>query len=155
LTERTDATLVQNLRERLGARATPAVLRIELGRVLQHHQELDLPILEKLLDSSNPAPLRMISIEAVLADQTEGPVFDAAVASLRDLARLPNREIALTTATVIQRRLGVDLGLALGQALPPIHSRQAADITRRVMLWATENDNDDELEDSRPAYRRA
>jgi hypothetical protein len=62
---------------------------------------------------------------------------------------LPNREIALATADVIQRRLGIDLGLAMGQPLPPVHSRQAADITRRVMLWASENDLPEDVEDSR------
>ena len=155
VTDRTEANLVPHLQELLGSRSTPAVLRIELARVLQNHQELDAPLLEKLLDPSNPAPLRMIAIETVLAEQTEGPLYDASVVALRELGRLPNREIALTTAAVIQRRLGVDLGLGLGQPLPPIHSRQAAEITRRVMLWATENDADDNLEDSRPVVRRA
>jgi hypothetical protein len=155
LTERSDPQLVQNLRDQLCERKTAAVLRIELGRVLQLHQELDPAVLEKLLDASNPAPLRMIAIETILAEHAEGPLCGAAVMSLRDLARLPNREMALTTAVLIQRRLGVDLGLSLGQPLPPIHSRQAADITRRVMLWATENDAEDDVEDSRPAYRRA
>jgi hypothetical protein len=155
LTERGDANLVGKLRDALGSRTTPAVLRIELGRVLQHHQELDVPVLERMLDSSNPAPLRMIAIESVLAEQSDGPLHDAAVTALRDLARLPNRELALTTAVLIQRRLGVDLGLGLGQPLPPIHSRQAAEITRRVMMWATEHDAEEDLEDSRHIIRRA
>jgi hypothetical protein len=57
---------------------------------------------------------------------------------------------------VIQRRLGIDLGLGLGQPLPPIHSRQAAEITRRVMGWAAHYDADDEanLDDSRPTSRQ-
>ena len=37
---------------------------------------------------------------------------------------------------VVQRRLGVDLGLALAEPLPPHHSRQAAEVTRRLMQWA-------------------
>ena len=57
-------------------------------------------------------------------------------------------EIALSTADVVQRRLGVDLGLALGQALPALHSRQAAEVTRRVMVWAAQFDQDENLEDS-------
>ena len=61
--------------------------------------------------------------------------------ALRDLARLPNREIALETADVVQRRLGVDLGLALGEPPPPNHSRQAAEVTRRLMQWALLPDN--------------
>jgi hypothetical protein len=155
LTERQDPFIVEQLKRQLAAAATPAGLRIELGRVLKHHQELDAALLGKLLGPSNPAPLRLIAIETVLAERAEGELHEAAVAALRDLARLPNREIALATAEVIQRRLGIDLGLALGQALPPVHSRQAADITRRVMMWAAQNDTED-LDDSRPlSVRRA
>jgi hypothetical protein len=154
LTERSNPQLLQSLREQLRSRSTPAGLRVELGRILQYHQEIDNTLLATLLDSSNPTPLRMIAIEAVLAEQTEGALHSSAVAALRDLARLPNREIALATAAVIQRRLGVDLGLGLGQPLPPIHSRQAAEITRRVMLWATQFDHDEDLEDSRPVTRQ-
>jgi hypothetical protein len=154
LSERNDPALLKSLREKLSSRNTAAILRIELGRVLQHHQEFDPVLLMGLLDSSNPTPLRMIAIESVLSEQTDGALYEAAVVALRELARLPNREIALATAGVIQRRLGVDLGLGLGQPLPPIHSRQAAEITRRVMIWATENDADDDLDDSRPIVSR-
>ena len=55
----------------------------------------------------------------------------------------------LATADVIQRRLGVDLGLGLGQPMPQVHSRQAADITRRVMVWASQYDLPEDVEDSR------
>jgi hypothetical protein len=74
------------------------------------------------------------------------------VVALRDLARLPNREIALATADVVQRRLGVDLGLGLGQPLPPVHSRQAAEIVRRVMAWAASSGPapSEDMQDSRP-----
>ena len=153
LAERNDKDLIKSLKKQLADHGTPPVLRIELGRVLQNHQEFDPKLLMSLLTASNPTPLRMIAIEAVLTELDHGVLFDAAVTSLRELARLPNREIALSTAGVIQRRLGVDLGLGLNQPLPPIHSRQAAEITRRVMLWASEND-DDELEDSRPIVSR-
>jgi hypothetical protein len=76
------------------------------------------------------------------------------VAALRDLARLPNREIALATADVIQRRLGVDLGLGLGQPLPAVHSRPAAEVTRRVMRWAVQFDAPENPEDSRVIVSR-
>jgi hypothetical protein len=155
LTERSDEQLVQVLLDQLRSRATAPVLRIEIGRVLQKHQELDDSILSQLLDPSNPTPLRMIAIEAVLAEMSEGPLHDTAVSALKDLARLPNREIALVSAAIIQRRLGVDLGLNLNQPLPALHSRQAAEITRKVMFWATKDDTDEELEDSRPVTRRA
>ncbi len=63
-----------------------------------------------------------------------------AVAALHDLARLPNREIALNIADVVQRHLGVPLGLPRGEPPPPLHSRQAAEIARRVLVWATQQD---------------
>ena len=59
------------------------------------------------------------------------------------------RKVVDPKADVIQRRLGVDLGLGLGQPLPQVHSRQAADITRRVMVWASQYDLPEDVEDSR------
>jgi hypothetical protein len=150
LTERGDQALVKNLREQLGDPHMPACLRIELARLLQHHKELDKGLLERMLDQANPAPLRLVAIETVLSSQMDGGIYAGAVAALRDLARLPNRELALATADVIQRRLGVDLGLALGQDLPAVHTRQAADVTRRVMAWAAQYDREEDVEDSRP-----
>jgi hypothetical protein len=41
---------------------------------------------------------------------------------------------------VVQRRLGVDLGIALGQPLPPLNSQRAIEITRRLMAWAAQGD---------------
>jgi hypothetical protein len=142
LMDRPDDQLVDSLRQQLADPHTPACLRLELGRLLKHYHELNVPLLEKLLDPSNPAPLRLIASETILLDHADGALYATAVAALRDLARLPNREIALATADIIQRRLGVDLGLGLGQPLPPVHSRQAAEITRRVMMWATQCDAD-------------
>ena len=112
--------------------------------------ELDLPILQILVRPAIPAPLRLIAVETLLTEHADEPIASTALASLRDLARLPNREIALAAADVIQRRVGFDLGLGLGQPLPPIQSRQAADITRRVMAWASQNDLPEGVEDSRP-----
>jgi hypothetical protein len=154
LAERPDKTLVVKLQQQLADAHVSACLRIELSRLLQQHQELDRPILEKMLDPANPAPLRLVAIETILTERLEGSIHAAAVAALRELARLPNREIALATADVIQRRLGVDLGLALGQPLPQVHTRQAADVTRRVMAWAAQYDLPGNVEDSRPVAGR-
>jgi hypothetical protein len=115
-------------------------LRIELVRLLLNNQELDRELLETLLDPANPAPLRLSAVEALL---TQGDHIGAR-AALHDLARLPNREIALATAALVQRRMGVDLGLILNEPLPPIHSRQAAEVTRRVLQWASVHDQVDE-----------
>jgi hypothetical protein len=132
----TEAALVEKLRRQLADTHVPALLRLELARVLYKHRELDDDLLRQLIDSANPAPLRLIAVEALLdkGQSTE------AVAALHELARMPNREIALGTAQVIQRRLGVDLGVPRDQPLPPLHSREAAEITRRVLIWAAHQD---------------
>jgi hypothetical protein len=132
LSDRTDMNLVENLKQQLADPHTPVALRMELARILQGRQVLEPGLLESLLSPANPAPIRLIAAESLLAEAQH----PEAVATLRDIARLPNREIALSTADVIQRRLGVDLGLALGQPLPPVQSREAAEVTRRVMTWA-------------------
>jgi hypothetical protein len=143
LSDRLDEKLIRALRQQLGDPHTPAVLRLELGKLLHYFQELDAPILERIIDPSNPATLRLIACETLLAEHSEGTLRDQAVSALRDLARLPNREIALGAADVVQRRLGVDLGLGLGQPLPPVQSKQAAEITRRVIYWATQFEEQD------------
>jgi hypothetical protein len=149
LSERPEPQVVANLRAILAEPHTPAVFRIELGRLLQFHQELDVELLEKIADPANPGSLRLIACETILADHADKPMLrSVAVNGLKDLARLSNRELALATADVVQRRLGVDLGIGLGQPLPPLHSRQATDITRRVMRWANQFDESEELEKS-------
>jgi hypothetical protein len=128
-----DPELVARLRSMLADAHTPAMLRLELARLLYQQKELDDTVLRQMLDPSSPAPVRLIAVEALLS---EGESAEA-TAALRDLARLPNREIALATADVIQRRLGVDLGLVPNQPLPTLQTRQAAEVARRVLAWAT------------------
>lgn len=136
-----DPAQLAELRRLLADPHTPPPFRIELARLLQKRQELNGDLLEQLLDPANPAPLRLTAVEALLADG-EHP---AALAALHDLARLPNREMALAAAELVQRRLGADMGLTLGDPLPPIHSRQAAEVTRRLLRWAAQNDADREM----------
>ncbi|MEI7684784.1 MAG: hypothetical protein WCL32_07130 [Planctomycetota bacterium] len=155
LTEANDNKLFQSLRGQLASFHTPAILRLELGRLLQLFQELDAVLLGGLLDHANPSPLRLIACESVLTDLPDNPLHSRAVQTLKDLARLPNREIALATADVVQRRLGVDLGLGIGQPLPAVQTRQAAEIARRVMQWAVQFQDDENIEDSRAPQRRS
>jgi hypothetical protein len=125
-------SLLQELQQKLADPHTPPILRIELAGILRTMCTWDKGFLERLLDPSNPASLRLFAAETLLNEGNH----DQAIATLHDIARLPNREIALATAEVVQRRLGVDFGLPLGQPLPALHSRQAAEVTRRVMVWA-------------------
>jgi HEAT repeat protein len=135
LMEEPDDRLLTSLHEQLADPHAPPVLRMELARLLNSHKRLDQPLLHKMLDPANPAPLRLIAVEALLVEDAKAI---EAVSALRELARLPNREIALATADVVQRRLKVELGLVADQPLPPIHSRQATEISRRVRSWASQ-----------------
>jgi hypothetical protein len=136
LSDGAEPDVADELRRKLSDPHTPPPLRIELVRILQANGELNSKLLEELLDPANPAPLRLTAVEALL---TKGDHVGAR-AALHDLARLPNREIALATAAIVQRRLGVDMGLPGNEPLPPIHSRQAAEVTRRVLCWAAKHD---------------
>lgn len=128
--------LVKQLRDLLADARTPAMLRLELTRLMNAYHELDEHDLRRLLEPSMPAPVRLIAVEALM-DQGQSP---EALAALHDLARLPNREIALATADVVQRHLGVDLGLPRDQSPPSVESRAAAEVARRVLAWATAYD---------------
>jgi hypothetical protein len=138
----TSPEMTQQLRKRLVEANTPPLLRLELARLLHQYRELDGQNLLELLGPSMPAPVRLIAAEALLS---RGGPCPEAVAALHDLARLPNREIALSTAEVVQRRLGIDLGLQRNQALPSPHSRAAADVARRVLAWASQHEVADSM----------
>jgi len=138
LHEQPDDGLIAELQQELANPHAPALLRLELARNLRECGCLDNTLQEKLLDPANPALLRLQAAEALL----NGTPHPQAVATLYDVARLPNREIALATAAVVQRSLNVDLGLPSDQPIPPVNSRQAAEVTRRVMLWATQPENE-------------
>jgi HEAT repeat protein len=109
-------------------------LRFELARVLCARQQLTQAAAETLLDGANPVPLRLVAAESLL-QQGQG---DLARATLLDLARIPNRELALSTARVVQRYMGIDLGLMLSEPLPALNTRQAQDAVIRLIRWAQE-----------------
>lgn len=143
LHERPEETLPHLLRLLGDPHAAP-MLRIELASLLRQHKALEIPALERLLDTANPTPLRLLAAQTLL----ERGWHSGSEACLREIAHLPNRELALETAEVVQRHLGVDLGLALGQPLPALNSAKAIDVTRRLMAWAAHQASDDILESS-------
>lgn len=122
----------------------PPMLRIHFARLLSKQRMIDPSLLEKLLDASNPAPLRQMAAELLLQSGWNSP----AVACLREIAKLPNRELALDTARIVQTSLNVDMGLAVGQAPPPPNSAKAAEIVRRLTLWAQKTENQDNVLDT-------
>jgi hypothetical protein len=127
------AAVVEELRKKVLDPQTATPLRVELAQMLAEQRQLDAATRDGLISADNPIPVRLVGAEAALAT---GP--DAkAEQSLREIARRPNREIALAVAQLVQRRLGVDLGIDLHRPPPP-QSRRGAEITRRVMEWAAE-----------------
>jgi hypothetical protein len=136
LHEKVEAGTVEAIKEQVTNPHSAAALRIELAQLLQEQGQWGGELTKKLLDPGNPAPLRIMAIDSILATGPDGQALNA----LHQIARLPNREIALASAEVVQRRLGVDLGLPLGKPLPALHSRQAVEVTRRVMQWSEQQD---------------
>jgi hypothetical protein len=131
------AALVEELRKKVLDPQAATPLRVELAQMLAEQRQLDPTTRDGLLSADNPIPVRMVGAESALAT---GPDARAEKA-LREIARRPNREIALAVAQLVQRRLGVDLGIDLHR-LPPAQSRRGAEITRRVMEWAAEPKKD-------------
>ena len=112
----------------------PGPVRVELAHRLQQADAFPPDVAHRLLNPANPTMLRVQAAGAVLARHGD----PRAVEVLREAARQPNREIALVAAAIVQKYLGVDMGLPVGADLPAINSREAADITRRVLKWATD-----------------
>lgn len=110
----------------------PPALRVELAALLRDHNLLSADLLDKLTNMDQPGPIRLFAAEQMLRINPHDP---DGVDVLRGLARQPNREMALSVAAVLQNVLGLELGLPPGE-LPPANSKAAADVTRRVLLWA-------------------
>jgi hypothetical protein len=127
----------------------PPILRINFARLLARHNRIHPQTLERLLDASNPAPLRLMASELLLSTGYSSN----AVTCLREVSKLPNRELALDTARIVQQFLNVDMGLAVGQPLPPAGSPKAAEIARRLTIWAAKSESGESALDTnyRPA----
>jgi len=130
----------------------PPLLRMELGRILRSAKALETRDAEALLDSANPAMLRLLAAETLLAS---GGTHLRAITTLRELARMNNRDLLLSTAEVVQRCLGVDLGLALGQTSVSLTGPRAIDVMRRLAAWANRPDFAEELLNSRRSAARS
>jgi len=116
---------------------TPAILRVQLARLISHQYKGDMKLMEKLLHAGNPVPLRQMAAETLLTRTGRHP---EALATLREIAKLGNRELALDTARIVQHCLNIDLGMAIGQPMPHPASPRAADITRKLLQWAMQSE---------------
>ncbi|HVL15182.1 MAG TPA: HEAT repeat domain-containing protein [Gemmata sp.] len=124
--------LAAELAEMMLDNETPPALRVEIADLLREHQLLTPDLLDRLTNLDQPAPIRLFAAELMLRINPHDP---DGVDVLRGLARQPNRELAVRVAAVIQIVLGLDMGLP-DDDLPSPTSKQAADITRRVLAWA-------------------
>jgi hypothetical protein len=113
----------------------PPAIRVELAHRLQAADSFPTDVAARLLGPANPTMLRVIAAGAILSVRND----PQAVAVLREAAKQPNREITLAAASLVQKYLGVDLGLPVGGQLPRINTREAADVTRRVLKWASDH----------------
>jgi HEAT repeat protein len=134
LAESTDPQLIAHLCDLVSHPRASTVLRVELAQLLKQHGHLPDDLMLRLVEPTTPSPLRLMAVEAML----ERFPNERAVEVLREVARQPNRELALAAAVVVQKFLHLDMGLALGVPPPPLHSREAAEVTRRVIEWAKE-----------------
>ncbi len=116
---------------------TPALLRVQLAKLISHQYKGDIKLMEKLLHGGNPVPLRQMAAETLLTRTGRHP---EALAALREIAKLGNRELALDTARIVQHCLNIDLGMAIGQPMPHPASPRAADITRKLLQWAMQSE---------------
>src|SRR5262245_60557148 len=132
LDEGDDPELVAHLCDLVAHPRASTVLRVEMAHLLKRHGHMTEELTLMLVESTVPSPLRLMAVESML----ERFPNERAVDVLREVARQPNRELALAAAVVAQKFLHVDLGLALGEPPPALHTREAAEVTRRVIEWA-------------------
>ena len=122
--------------EELGRQASnpnvPAALRVEIANLLVEEDGIDLKLWTGLLDAGQPSAIRLLAA-ALLRN---GP-DEKALETLRNVAQVPNREIAVQVATIIQKYLRIDMGLPLGGPMPDPTSKRTAEIARSVIDWAS------------------
>jgi hypothetical protein len=114
------------------AQDTPPSLRVEIAALLREHHLLTADLLDRLTNLDQPAPIRLFAAELMLRINPHDP---DGMDVLRGLARQPNRELAVRVGAVLQFVLGMEVGLTDGE-LPAPNSKQAAEVTRRVLAWA-------------------
>lgn len=127
-----DYDVVSSLAQQIIDPTTPAALRVEIAHLLRSFHLLTPDLLDRMTNSDQPGPLRLLAAEAMLAANPSDP---DALDVLRGLGRQPNRELALCVAKVLQQQLGFDMGLPADRLA--LQSKTAGDVVKRVLQWAT------------------
>ncbi len=127
-----DYDLVCDLSQQVIDPHTPAGLRVELAHLLRSYNLLTADLLDRMTNSDQPGPIRLLGAEAMLIVNPSDP---DALDVLRGLGRQPNREIALAVAKVLQQHLGFDMGLSGDRVA--VTSKTAGEVVKKVFQWAT------------------
>ena len=112
-------------------------LRVGLSRLLKKHNFLDRMILDRMTNSEQPGPIRLMAAEILIADDVNN---SDGLDVLRGLGRQQNREISLSIARILQSYLGMDMAYPSAGLAP--HSKQAGEVVKRVMMWASGKERD-------------
>jgi hypothetical protein len=111
---------------------TPPGLRLELAGLLRGLNLIPPTLLDRMTDSDQPGPIRLLAAEILLAAD---PTNEDAIDVLRGLGRQSNRETALAIARLLQTYLRLDMGLPATAVAA--NSKLAADAAKLVMQWAS------------------
>lgn len=133
LTDSNRPELASNLARQMLDTDTAPALRAELASLLRDHQMLTPELLDRLTNTDQPGPLRLLAAEVMLKLNPNDP---DGLDVLRGLARQPNREMAMAIGGILQNILNLPLGLPAGGQLPAAGSKMAAEVARRVLAWA-------------------
>ncbi len=127
-----DYDLVSDLSQQVIDIKTPAGLRVEIAHLLRSFRLLTPDLLDRMTNSDQPGPIRLLAAEAMLA---MNPTDPDALDVLRGLGRQPNRELAIGVAKVLQKQLGFDMGIPADRFA--LQSKTAGEIVKKVYQWAT------------------
>jgi len=127
--------LVEDLGRSIADSKIPSPLRVEYARLLVEKNVASATLWNRLLEGNQPSYIRLLAAGALLREGSH----DAAMETLKEVARVPNREMVLQVATIVQKSLRIDMGLPLGGDLPDPQSKLAAEVARRVLDWSSGN----------------
>lgn len=133
LSENPTPELVDEVASRISDTQIASALRVELAYLLTDADCAPPAFWLPFLAPGEPSALRLLAAGALL--QTEAR--EEAMETLREVGRVPNREMALQVAAIVQKHLRIDMGLPLGGPLPESKGKLAAEIATRVIEWAT------------------
>ena len=127
--------LMDELAGKIADSRVPSSLRVEFARLLVEKNIAGSDLWNRLLDGSQPSYIRLLAAGALLREGSHPQALE----TLKEVARVPNREMALQVAAIVQKSLRIDMGLPLNGEIPDSQSKLAAEVARRVLDWMSGN----------------